>query len=608
MKKILVLICTILCLCVLAACNEVPQVESYKLNENGNLIATFDDGTTQDLGTLEDTIANGVNKIEIDENDCFVINGIATDIKADVIKEIETVTISDDGYYVLNGVKTNIVATEVFEVSFDTGYSATLPKKNVKDGYKVELPELTRTGYTLDGWYCNGEKWSFNANVVKNDMTLTAVWVANSYSLSFDSNGGSSVENLTIKMDEQLTLPTPTYPLYTFDGWYNGNTKIENGKFTFATDLELTAKWHRTQYNIAFNTDGGNAITTIKVDSFSQVDTLPTPERNEYEFLGWYLEDTKIELPYAFTEGNITLKAHWRGVTQDYDFTEDDAGTGIKIAKYKGNKTEVVIPTTLGGKIVTTIGTGAFDNNQITCISFNCNIQNFEYKAFQNCTALEKIDIAGNTAATLIYMFGGEDAIPSTLKEINFVDGTSTYGKNIFDKLSSSRTFVVHIYSSLKTTPADAFYECNNISELYFPEGITTISSRTTCAMANLTYVNIPSTVTSIGMNTFINLPKLKYLIIPASVKYVDYAGIAATDSIIFVESTTRPTTWGGSVFSIYEDEINIFYGFEQIKENENFKYALCKVGSVTQCVILENKSNSTIPEMIDGYVVATLK
>lgn len=573
MKKFLLFVCSILFLCCLAACGEAPQVESYELNESGHLVAIFDDGTTQDLGAIVDTI-----------------------------------TVSDDGYYILNGIKTSIIATEVFNVEFDTGYSATVTTQKIKNGYKVQLPELARTGYTLEGWYCNGEKWSFNSDLVKNDMTLTAVWEANSYTVTFDSNGGETVESMTIETDEQFVLPVPVYPLYTFDGWYNGNNKIENGKFTFAEDLDLVAHWHRTQYNVSFNTNGGNDIPSFKVNSFSQIKELPTPTKDEYEFLGWYLDENKIELPYDFTEGDITLEAHWRGVTQDYDFTIDESGTGVKITRYKGDKTEVVVPETLGGKTVTTIGTGTFNNNQIKYISFNANIQNFEYKSFENCSSLEKIDIAGNTTATLIYMFGGENLIPSTLKEINFVDGTNTYGKNIFDKLSSTRTFIVHIYSKLKTTPKDAFFECNNISKLYFPEGITTISSRTVCGMENLTYVNIPSTVQEIGMNTFINLPNLKYLIIPSSVRYVDYAGIAATDSIILVESPTRPTSWGESAFSIYEDEMNIFYGFNEIKEDENFKYALCAVGSVKQCIILENKTAAPVPESIDNYVVATLK
>ena len=229
MKKFLLLVCSILCLCCFVACNNSPQVESYKLNENGSLIAIFDDGTTQDLGTLEDTISNGINDISVNEDNFYIINGILTDIKAKVpvsyeldcdgklivtyndnttknlgdfenaaINVIDTISISEDGYYILNGVKTSIVATKVFNVSFNTGYSATVSEQKIKDGYKVELPELIRTGYTLDGWYCNGEKWSFNSDVVKNDMVLTAVWIANDYNVSFVTGISQTVKDMTI--------------------------------------------------------------------------------------------------------------------------------------------------------------------------------------------------------------------------------------------------------------------------------------------------------------------------------------------------------------------------------------------------------------------------
>lgn len=305
-----------------------------------------------------------------------------------------------------------------------------------------------------------------------------------------------------------MELPTPIKNLYTFEGWYVNDKKVEDIDFQFATDIKLTAMWSRTQYTITFDVNGGEYIPPMNVNSYSQISELPIPTKLEHKFLGWYVEVNKITLPYDFTEGNVILTAKWQGLTKDYEFTQDDVGTGVKIIKYIGNDSDIVVPCTLGGNIVTTISTNAFNSTNIKSISFTSNVQNFEYKCFQNCNNLQAINIAGNTVATLTYMFGGENLIPDSLKEINFVDGTETYGKNIFKNLSSEKTFIVHIYSTLTTTPEDAFYECNNIKELYFPEGVTTIN-RTVCAMSNLQYVNIPNTVTSIGMNTFINCQNL---------------------------------------------------------------------------------------------------
>ena len=173
----------------LVACDNQPAVSEYYLDSNGNLVAEFEDGSTKDLGTLGDTIANG----------------------------IDTISISDDGFYVLNGIKTDIVAVEVYDVTFNTGFSTNVSKQTIKDGNKVVRPEIERKGYTLNGWYCNGEEWRFNSDVVKNDMVLTADWTANEYTVSFDSNGGGEIDPFTIKTGEALILPIPEKPLYTFE-------------------------------------------------------------------------------------------------------------------------------------------------------------------------------------------------------------------------------------------------------------------------------------------------------------------------------------------------------------------------------------------------------
>ena len=563
----------------LVACDNQPVVSEYYLDSNGNLVAEFEDGSTKDLGTLGDTIANGVEDIDINA----------------------------DGYYVINGIVTDIVAIEVYDVTFNTGFSANVSKQTIKDGYKVVRPEIERAGYTLNGWYCNGEEWRFNSDVVKNDMVLTADWAANEYTVSFDSNGGGEIDSFTIKTGEELILPIPEKPLYTFEGWlYNGIKVTSATLFDFATNINLVASWSRTQYTVTFDTAGGEAIEPIKVDSFSQILELPIPLKSEFEFLGWYVKGNKIELPYDFTEGNLTLTAHWRGISEDWEFIEDDNGTGIKLLNYKGNNVEVIVPTTLSGKPVTTIASNAFKNKTgLRRINFS-NVINFEYKAISGCESLEEIELLGETNTTLVYIFGGESNIPNSLKEIIFSENSTTFGDWIFDEIvSATRTFTVYVNAKVAKAPKDAFYECNSIDKLYFSNTITTFDSRVICALPNLTYVDLPDNLKSVGMNNFINCPKLLYIIYPISLVSSDYGGLCASNSIILVESDSRPSGWISSAFSIYEEELNIFYGFEKLLETEDFLYALCKVGSTKRCVIIQRyNSNADYPEFIEGYPV----
>ena len=207
MKKILGFLFLFVLLFTITACQEAPKVKDYYLDANGVLIAEYDDGSTKQLGTLSDTIANGVDTIIVNGNGYYVINGIETEIKArlpqsysidkdgnlivtyndqttenlgklgsDAINTVQTITVSDDGYYVINGIKTNIVAYSFYQVTFDTGCDITVETQTVRDGYKVTRPEVEREGFTLDGWFCNGEEWRFNSDVVMGDMELVAKW------------------------------------------------------------------------------------------------------------------------------------------------------------------------------------------------------------------------------------------------------------------------------------------------------------------------------------------------------------------------------------------------------------------------------------------------
>ena len=94
MKKFLLVLFTVLTIMCFSACDNTPVIEKYYLDTSGNLIAEFEDGSTKDLGTLGDTIANGVEDIEINVDGYYVINDIVTDIQA---KLPESYSIDSDG-------------------------------------------------------------------------------------------------------------------------------------------------------------------------------------------------------------------------------------------------------------------------------------------------------------------------------------------------------------------------------------------------------------------------------------------------------------------------------------------------------------------------------
>lgn len=77
----------------------------------------------------------------------------------------------------------------------------------------------TKEGYTFIGWYKGEEKWNF-ADAVTEAMTLTAKWQLNQYTITFDTAGGSEVPSITQDYGTAITPPAaPTRTGYTFAGW-----------------------------------------------------------------------------------------------------------------------------------------------------------------------------------------------------------------------------------------------------------------------------------------------------------------------------------------------------------------------------------------------------
>jgi uncharacterized repeat protein (TIGR02543 family) len=141
---------------------------------------------------------------------------------------------------------------------------------NQKYNAKYVLPaNPTRTGYTFDGWYTSasgGTQITGQTTVnITSAQQLYAHWNINSYTATFNANGGSvSPASSTVNYGSPIgTPPTPTRTGYTFDGWYteaSGGTKITDATAVTA-DVTYYAHW---------TPDGGNGYeNNVKADDES---------------------------------------------------------------------------------------------------------------------------------------------------------------------------------------------------------------------------------------------------------------------------------------------------------------------------------------------------
>ncbi len=173
----------------------------------------------------------------------------------------------------------------------------------VQAGEKAIEPDVpSRQGYQFTDWYLDDTKYDFAAPVT-GDMTLTAKWTAKSYTITFDTNGGSDIGHITQDYGTQITAPAdPTREGYTFIGWDKAIPATMP-----AGDMTITAQWRINQYTITFDTDGGSEIAPITQDYGTQITAPADPTREGYQFNGW---DKAI--PATMPAEDLTVTAQWK--------------------------------------------------------------------------------------------------------------------------------------------------------------------------------------------------------------------------------------------------------------------------------------------------------
>ena len=219
-----------------------------------------------------------------------------------------------------------------YTVSFDAnGGTGVGSSSTVTYGSEYNLPTPTKTGYTFAGWYIGQNRiastgtWSFTSN-----YDLVAAWTPNTYTITFDANGGTvSSSSMSATYNAAYTLPTPTRSGYTFAGWYNNNTNVTNGTWTYTSNITLTARWTANRYTITLNANGGTVSSSTVSVTYDQAFTLPAPTRVGYTFNGWYNGNTKVESGTWRSASNLTLTASW--TANSYNITYDEYAFGVTV-------------------------------------------------------------------------------------------------------------------------------------------------------------------------------------------------------------------------------------------------------------------------------------
>ena len=176
------------------------------------------------------------------------------------------------------------------------------------------------------------------------------------YDITYSTSYGTKPSTLIVEKGKKLTaadLPQLSATGCSFQGWYDGENKIEDG-YEITGNLVLTAKWNFEEYKINYNTNGGKKNTSnpsvYTIDE--EVILLPASyANNQYTFAGWFLDSdftTKITKIERGTTGEITLYARWG----------EPATVTVTLQEYN----DIEMTFVKEGNYITFTGTAGFSN------------------------------------------------------------------------------------------------------------------------------------------------------------------------------------------------------------------------------------------------------
>ena len=189
--------------------------------------------------------------------------------------------------------------TNKYTITFDTAGGSEIASITQNYCTAITAPaDPTREGYTFIGWDRDIPEIMLAENI-----TVTAQWEINRYTITFDTAGGSEIAPITQDYGTNIAAPAdPTREGYTFIGWDR-----EIPETVPAENMTVTAQWEINRYTITFDAAGGSEIAPITQDYGTNITAPADPTREGYTFIGW-----DRDIPVTMPAENMTLKARWR--------------------------------------------------------------------------------------------------------------------------------------------------------------------------------------------------------------------------------------------------------------------------------------------------------
>ena len=341
--------------------------------------------------------------------------------------------------------------------------------------------------------------------------------------VSFDTDGGSSIENQRVEKGGRIKKPTnPTKDGYEFLGWYFSDEEWSFVGCFVTNDMTLIAKWQQVNYSVGLveNDMYAGSVSGLGTYNYQDEVTLTVKTNSGYNFLGWYKDENLLttDTTYSFTMpcGNVSLTPKWDYYTVTVDKNDNSAGQ----INY-GYETKVSVGEQVNLKATTNKGynfLGWFDNqNNLVSdnaeYSFTMLKQNYNFTAkwdYFTLTSHSSHNAAGNatTFASEKISIGEEITLTAVdYKNIGYIwKGWYCDDKEITKELSF--TYTMQNYNVTFLAKWEIYDELKNFSF----DSTNTLCKITGVIDKSIEELRIPNYVTGVAKGSLkgcINLVKI---------------------------------------------------------------------------------------------------
>ncbi|MGN1398569.1 MAG: InlB B-repeat-containing protein [Erysipelotrichaceae bacterium] len=331
------------------------------------------------------------------------------------------------------------------------------------------------------------------------------------YTVSFDTDGGTEIASLTVSENSQLVLPQdPVKEGYVFVEWQLDGVKVSNG-FIVTKDITLKAIYQSEEeiieyVTVTFDSAGGSAVETLTLQKGSELTLPENPTREGYTFDKW-VDDDGNEVTDGFVlESDLTLHASWT----------ENKPTTVAVSSISLNKSSLNLIIGQSGSLTATVSPSDASDKSV--------------KWSTSDSSVITVDSKGNVTAVGI----GSATITATAS--NGKKATATVTSNVESVSITVTKAYISKYNGATDSTTVTVSTSPKVDSKYL-----------TVSYPDATGANAVAYATNNGDGTYTFTARDNWSSSQVAIKITATVGSKSADGTIFVEPELSLTYFGGS-------------------------------------------------------------